>query len=46
MHEGDPALGLGEDDPMVAYAELPAVVERDNALTQEARRRGWFVLPS
>jgi hypothetical protein len=27
---------------------IPAipVVDRDNAITQEARRRGWFVLPS
>jgi phosphoserine phosphatase len=44
-----PLLAVGDsiyDLPMVAYAELPAVVERDNALTQEARRRGWYVLPS
>jgi phosphoserine phosphatase len=33
------------DLPMVEYADLHAVVERDKTLTQEARRRGWFVLP-
>jgi hypothetical protein len=31
---------------MVKYADIRAVVERDDALTQEARRREWFVLPS
>jgi phosphoserine phosphatase len=44
-----PLFAVGDsvhDLPMVAYAELGAVVEQDNALTQEARRRGWFVLPS
>jgi phosphoserine phosphatase len=43
-----PLFAVGDsiyDLPMVAYAELRAVVERDNAMTQEARRRGWFVLP-
>jgi phosphoserine phosphatase len=34
------------DLPMVDYAELHAVVALDNALTREARRRGWFVLES
>jgi phosphoserine phosphatase len=44
-----PLFAVGDsvyDLAMVEYADLPAVVERDNALTQEARRRGWFVLPS
>ncbi|HWE77993.1 MAG TPA: haloacid dehalogenase-like hydrolase [Pseudolabrys sp.] len=44
-----PLFAVGDsvhDLPMVEYADLHAVVERDNALTQEARRRGWFVLPS
>jgi phosphoserine phosphatase len=44
-----PLFAVGDsvyDLPMVAYAELHAVVERDNALTQEARRRDWFILPS
>jgi phosphoserine phosphatase len=44
-----PVLAVGDsiyDLPMVEYADLSAVVERDNAMTQEARRRGWFVLPS
>jgi phosphoserine phosphatase len=44
-----PLFAVGDsvyDIPMVEYADLPAVVERDVALTQEARRRGWFVLPS
>jgi phosphoserine phosphatase len=43
-----PLFAVGDsiyDLPMVEYAELRAAVERDNALTQEARRRGWFVLP-
>jgi phosphoserine phosphatase len=43
-----PLLAVGDsvyDLPMVEYADLHAVVERDNGLTQEARRRGWFVLP-
>lgn len=43
-----PLLAVGDsvyDLPMVD-AELPAVVERDNALTREARRRGWYVLTS
>jgi phosphoserine phosphatase len=44
-----PLYAVGDsvyDLAMLAYADLPAAVERDNALTQEARRRGWFVLPS
>ena len=44
-----PLFAVGDsvyDIPMVEYADLPAVVEQDVALTQEARRRGWFVLPS
>jgi phosphoserine phosphatase len=44
-----PLFAVGDsvyDIPMVEYADLHAVVERDNELTQEARRRGWFVLPS
>jgi phosphoserine phosphatase len=50
VHESKrPLFAVGDsvyDLPMVAYADVPAVVERDNALTQEARRRGWFVLPT
>jgi phosphoserine phosphatase len=44
-----PLFAVGDsvyDLPMVEYADLHAVVERDNGLTQEARRRGWFVLPA
>jgi phosphoserine phosphatase len=44
-----PLFAVGDsvhDLPMVEYAQLHAVVECDNALTQEARRRGWFVLPA
>jgi phosphoserine phosphatase len=44
-----PLFAVGDsvyDLPMVEYADIPAVVARDDALTQEARRRGWFVLPS
>ncbi len=44
-----PLFAVGDsiyDLPMVEYAEIHAVVEQDNALTQEARRRGWFVLPA
>ena len=44
-----PLLAVGDSDydlPMIEYAELKAVVERDNALTRMARQRGWFVLPS
>jgi phosphoserine phosphatase len=43
-----PLFAVGDsvyDLPMVEYADLHAVVERDQALTQEAHRRGWFVLP-
>ena len=43
-----PLLAVGDsvyDLPMVEYADLRAVVARDNGLTQEARRHGWFVLP-
>jgi phosphoserine phosphatase len=43
-----PLFAVGDsvyDLPMVEYADIQVVVERDNALTQEARRRGWFVLP-
>jgi phosphoserine phosphatase len=43
-----PLFAVGDsvyDLPMLEYADLPAVVARDQALTQEARRRGWFVLP-
>jgi phosphoserine phosphatase len=50
IHESRrPLFAVGDsvyDLPMVEYADLHAVVERDKALTQEARRRGWFVLPS
>ncbi len=50
IHESRrPLFAVGDsvyDLPMVEYADLHAVVARDNALTQEARRRGWFVLPS
>ncbi len=44
-----PLFAVGDsvyDLPMIEYADLHAVVERDNALTREARRRGWFVLPA
>jgi phosphoserine phosphatase len=44
-----PLFAVGDsvyDLPMVAYADIHAVVERDNELTLEARRRGWFVLRS
>jgi phosphoserine phosphatase len=44
-----PLFAVGDsvyDLPMVEYAELHAVVQRDNALTQQARRSGWFVLPA
>jgi phosphoserine phosphatase len=44
-----PLFAVGDsvyDLPMLEYAELRAVVARDNAMTQEARRRGWLVLPS
>jgi phosphoserine phosphatase len=44
-----PLFAVGDsvhDLPMIVYADIHAVVERDNALTQEAHRRGWFVLPS
>jgi phosphoserine phosphatase len=44
-----PLFAVGDsiyDLPMLEYARLRAVVERDNAMTQEARRRGWLVLPS
>jgi phosphoserine phosphatase len=44
-----PLLAVGDsiyDLPMVAYAEIAAMVERDNALTQEVRQRGWHVLPA
>jgi phosphoserine phosphatase len=44
-----PLFAVGDsihDLAMVDYAELGAVVGCDNALTQEARRRGWFLLPS
>jgi phosphoserine phosphatase len=43
-----PLFAVGDsvyDLAMVEYAELHAVVEHDNALTQQARRCGWFVLP-
>ena len=43
-----PLFAVGDsvyDFPMVAYADLSAMVARDNAVTQEAHRRGWFVLP-
>jgi phosphoserine phosphatase len=50
IHESRrPLFAVGDsvyDLPMIEYAELHAVVERDGALTQEARRRGWFVLPA
>jgi phosphoserine phosphatase len=43
-----PLFAVGDsvyDLPMLEHAELRAVVERDSAMRQEARRRGWFVLP-
>jgi phosphoserine phosphatase len=43
-----PLFAVGDsvfDIPMLEYATLRAVVERDNAMTQEARRRRWIVLP-
>ena len=42
-----PLFAVGDsvyDLPMLEYARLRAVVERGNAMTPEARRRGWFVL--
>jgi phosphoserine phosphatase len=42
-----PLLGIGDsvhDLPMIEYADIRAVVDADDALAQEARRRGWFVL--
>jgi len=44
-----PLFAVGDsvyDLPMLEYADVRAVVERDNAMTQEAHRRGWFVLPN
>ena len=44
-----PLFGIGDsmhDLPMIEYADIHAVVDCGNALTQEARRRGWFILPS
>jgi phosphoserine phosphatase len=44
-----PLFAVGDsvyDIPMLEYARLRAVVERDNAMTSDARRRRWFVLPS
>ncbi len=44
-----PLFAVGDsvyDLPMIEYADLHAVVARDHALTQEARRRGWYVLPA
>ena len=50
IHESRrPLFAVGDsvyDLPMIEYAELHAVVDRDSALTQEAQRRGWFVLPA
>jgi phosphoserine phosphatase len=43
-----PLLAIGDsiyDLPMIEYADVHAVVDCNNALTTEARRRGWFVLP-
>jgi phosphoserine phosphatase len=48
IHSGRrPLLGIGDsvhDLPMIAYAELSAVVDRDKAVTEEACRPGWFIL--
>jgi phosphoserine phosphatase len=44
-----PLFGIGDsmhDLPMIEYADIHAVVDCGNALTQEAPRRGWFILPS
>jgi phosphoserine phosphatase len=44
-----PLFGIGDsiyDLPMLEYANIRAVVDRDNALTKEARLRGWFILES
>jgi phosphoserine phosphatase len=41
-------FGIGDsmhDLPMIEYADIPAVVDRGNAMTQQARQRGWFILP-
>jgi phosphoserine phosphatase len=43
-----PLFAVGDsihDLPMIAYADIHAVVDCGNALTEEARRRGWFILP-
>jgi len=40
-----PLIGVGDsiyDLPMLEYATIRAVVDRDRALTNEARPRGWF----
>ena len=42
-----PLFAIGDsiyDLPMIEYADIHAVVDCDNALTKEARRRGWFIL--
>ncbi len=44
-----PLLAVGDsiyDLPMIEYAELGAVVARDNAMTRLAGQRGWPLLPS
>jgi phosphoserine phosphatase len=43
-----PVFAIGDsihDLPMIAYADIPAVVDCTEKLTKEARRRGWYVLP-
>lgn len=42
-----PLLGAGDsmnDFPMLEYSSLRAVIDRNNALTKEARARDWFIL--
>jgi phosphoserine phosphatase len=44
-----PLFGVGDsvhDLPMIEYADVHAVVDADDALAREARRRGWFILRS
>src|SRR5262249_22142563 len=43
-----PLLAVGDsvhDLPMIEYAEIGAVVDGNAAVTSQARRRGWFMLP-
>jgi phosphoserine phosphatase len=42
-----PILGIGDsmnDFSMVEYANIHAVIDRENALSKEARSRGWHIL--